>query len=59
MFKTYEVKFKYADSYSGWTWRNQMCSVEARDESEAKNKCIKLYGLGTDCDYEITSVKEI
>ena len=57
--KYYEVSFKYADSYSNWNWRNQKCSVEARDENEAKSKCIKLYGLGTDCDYEIVSVKEI
>lgn len=57
--KHYEVCFKYADSYSNWSWRNQQCSVYAKDESEAKSKCINLYGLGTDCDYEIISVKEI
>ena len=57
--KHYEVCFTYADSYSNWNWRNQKCSIYAADESEAKSKCIKLYGLGTDCDYEITSVKEI
>ena len=59
MYKYYEVSFKYADFLSNWSWHNQKCSVEAKDENDAKSKCIKLYGLGTDCDYEITSVKEI
>lgn len=59
MFKEYEVKFKYADSYSNWNWCNQQCTVEAKNESEAKAKCIKLYGLGKDCDYEIISVIQI
>ena len=59
MFKEYEVKFKYADSYSRWCWRNQECTLEARNEQEAKEKCMKLYGLGVDCDYQIVSVKEI
>ena len=31
----------------------------ADDENEAKSKCISLYGLGADCDYEILSVTEI
>ena len=56
MFQEYEVKFKYADSYSHWEWRNQQCSVYAKDEYEARSKCKELYGLGTDCDYEIISV---
>ena len=59
MFKQYEVKFRYADSYSHWEWHNQQCSVYARDQYEARLKCMELYGLGTDCDYEILSVTEI
>lgn len=57
--KHYQVKFKYADSYSNWNWRNQSCSVYADNEIEARAKCIQLYGLGSDCDYQITSVEEI
>lgn len=57
--KYYEVKFKYADAYSHWSWRNQQCTVEAKNESEAKAKCIRLYSLGEDCDYEIISVTQI
>ena len=59
MMKHFEIKFKYADSYSDWEWRNQKCSVYADNIAEAKSECIKLYGLGTDCDYEFVSVVEI
>lgn len=47
------VKFKYRDALSNWEWRNQECYVESVEE------CVKFYGLGIDCDYEIISVKEI
>lgn len=59
MYKSYKVKFQYADSWSHWNWRNQECSVEAKNETEAKYECIKIYGLGKDCDYKILSVTEI
>lgn len=59
MYKTYEVKFQYADSYSHWNWRNQQCTVSAKDEDEAVFKCIKMYGLGYDCQYKIISVEEV
>ena len=58
-FKHYEVKFKYADAHSNWEWRNQSCTIYGRDEYEARMKCADLYGLGSDCDYQIISVKEI
>ena len=48
-----EITFKYRDSYSNWEWRTQHCTVESVDE------CIRIYGLGSDCDYEIVEVKEI
>ena len=57
--KHYEVHFQYADSLSNWAWRDQSCSVFAKDEYEARKKCMELYGLGVDCEYRITSVKEI
>ena len=47
------IKFRYADAYSNWEWRNQECTVS----SIAGGK--RIYGLGIDCDYEIISVEEI
>ena len=49
----FEITFKYRDQMSGWQWRKQSCIVSSVDE------CIKIYGLGVDCDYEILSVKQI
>lgn len=48
-----EVVFKYRDELSNWTWRTQKCIVLSVEE------CIKIYGLGQDCDYEIISITEI
>lgn len=47
------IKFRYADAYSNWEWRNQECTVSSIAE------CKRIYGLGIDCDYEIISVEEI
>lgn len=46
------IKFRYADQYSNWEWREQECTVSSVDE------CIRIYGLGQDCDYEIISVED-
>ena len=59
MMNHYEIKFKYADSYSNWAWRNQSCSLYGKDKYEAISKCKEMYGLGVDCDFEILSVEEI
>lgn len=59
MDKHFKISFKYADSYSNWEWRNQSCEVYARNKSEAKRECIKIYGLGTDCMFEFLSIEEI
>ena len=48
-----KITFRYADALSNWQWRTQRCVVESVAE------CIKIYGLGIDCDYEIVSVEEI
>lgn len=56
--KRYTVKFRYADAMSGWKWRTQQCSVYANSERGAREECIELYGLGTDCEYEIISIEE-
>lgn len=47
------VKFRYRDAMSNWQWRTQQCTVDSVAE------CIKIYGLGVDCDYEIISVEEV
>ena len=47
------IRFRYRDSLSGWEWRNQECTVRSVEE------CIRIYGLGQDCDYEIISVEEV
>lgn len=49
----FKIKFKYADKYSNWQWREQECVVSSVSE------CIEIYGLGVDCDYEILSVEKI
>lgn len=47
------ITFRYRDSYSNWQWRTQHCLVSDLAE------CIRIYGLGTDCDYEIISIEEV
>ena len=49
---TLKIKFKYRDSLSNWEWREQSCIMNSVEE------CKKTYGLGVDCDYEITSVEQ-
>lgn len=43
---------------SRWEWRNQECTLYANNKSEARMKCIELYGL-RDCKYEILSTEEV
>ena len=57
--KEYRICFKYADQYSNWNWRSQQCSISAENEAEARLKCIRFYGLGKNCDYEIVSIEEV
>ena len=47
------IKFKYMDRYTNGRWNEQECIVSSVAE------CIKLYGLGIDCSYQIISVKEV
>ena len=44
------IKFKYKDKYTNGEWKEQECFVGSVKE------CIRIYGLGVDCDYEIISV---
>ena len=48
-----KIKFEYRDHYSHWEWRQQECIMSSVEE------CIKIYGLGVDCDYRIVSVEEV
>lgn len=47
------IKFKYRDAYSRGRWCEQECVMRSVQE------CIKFYGLGVDCEYEIISVEEV
>lgn len=47
------IVFRYRDALSKWEWRVQTCEVVSVEE------CIRIYGLGVDCDYEIISVTPI
>ena len=49
----FNIKFKYRDQMSNWEWREQECTMSSVAE------CIKVYGLGVDCDYEIISVVQV
>lgn len=48
-----KVTFQYRDSMSNWQWRKQSCTVRSVEE------CIRIYGLGTDCEYEILEVENL
>lgn len=47
------IVFRYRDDWHYGHWRIQRCEVPSVEE------CIRIYGLGTDCEYEIISVEEI
>lgn len=47
------IKFKYRDQWSDWEWREQECIVSSVED------CIRIYGLGEDCEYIIISVEEV
>ena len=48
-----KITFEYADAMSNWQWRKQVCFMESIKE------CIKLYGLGVDCNYRILKVEKV
>ena len=48
-----KIKFEYKDEMSNWEWRKQECIVSSVEE------CIRIYGLGSDCEYRIISIKEV
>jgi hypothetical protein len=48
-----KITFKYKDAYSHGKWNTQTCVVGSVSE------CIRIYGLGVDCDYKILSVEHL
>lgn len=48
-----KITFEYRDTLSNWEWRTQTCTVSSVEE------CIRIYGLGIDCDYRIVKVEEL
>lgn len=48
-----EIEFEYKDKYTNGKWNKQSCMVSSVEE------CIKIYGLGVDCEYRIIYVKEV
>lgn len=47
------IVFEYKDRYTHGEWHTQECYVESVRE------CIRVYGLGIDCDYRIISVEDV
>lgn len=47
------ITFKFRDQWSNGQWLERQCVVSS------VAKCIEIYGLGIDCDYEIVSVEEV
>lgn len=48
-----QVDFEYKDALSKGKWNKQSCIVSSVAE------CKRIYGLGIDCEYRITKVKEV
>ena len=46
------IVFEYQDRYTNGKWNKQECHVSSVSE------CVKIYGLGVDCEYRIISVEE-
>lgn len=47
------IEFEYCDQYTNGKWNKQECIVSSVEE------CIKIYGLGVDCDYHILSITPV
>lgn len=48
-----QITFEYRDEMSNCEWRKQTCIVSS------VNECIRIYGLGIDCDYRIVEIVEV
>ena len=47
------ITFEYKDAMSHGEWRRQECIMSSVEQ------CIKIYGLGVDCEYRIVEVEEV
>lgn len=47
------IVFEYMDAYTNGKWNRQECTMSSLEE------CIKVYGLGKDCEYRIVSVEDL
>ena len=48
-----KITFEYRDAYTNGKWNRQTCVMSSLKE------CIKVYGLGIDCEYRIISIEEV
>ena len=48
-----EIKVAFSDKYTNGKWATQYYKAESVEE------CIRINGLGKDCDYEILEVRDI
>ena len=48
-----KIEFEYKDDWSHGEWRKQTCVMSSVKE------CIKVYGLGVDCEYRIVKVTDL
>lgn len=46
------IVFEFKDAYSHGKWIRRDCVVSSLEQ------CIKIYGLGDDCDYKILLVED-
>ena len=47
------IEFEYKDKYTNGKWNKQSCVVSSVTE------CIRIYGLGVDCEYRITYIRRL
>lgn len=47
------IVFEYMDKFTYGEWNRQECIMSSVEQ------CIKVYGLGVDCQYRIISVEDI
>lgn len=47
-----KIKFEYKDAYTNGEWRTQECDMSSVQQ------CIRVYGLGIDCEYRIIEVED-
>lgn len=48
-----KITFEYCDAYTFGKWQEQTYIGNSLQE------CIKIYGLGIDCEYKILNIEEL